>query len=177
MASPRRAALGTILFFFAAPFTVAGLVPLWISEGRFAAPLFGWRGFRWLGGVLMAAGCVVLLDALVRFAREGRGTPAPVAPTERLVTSGLYRHTRNPMYASVLAVVVGEALLFGSPALVLYALAVGAAFHLSVVSYEEPTLRARYGAAYDAYRSAVPRWGGRLRPWRGREEGPGKRSP
>jgi protein-S-isoprenylcysteine O-methyltransferase Ste14 len=96
---------------------------------------------------------------------EGRGTPAPVAPTERLVVGGLYRYVRNPMYVAVGATIVGQALLLGRPWLLAYA----AAFWLVVATfvrvYEEPTLIRRFGREYDAYRSAVPGWWPRRRPW------------
>ena len=41
---------------------------------------------------------------------EGPGTPAPVAPTERLVVGAVYRYVRNPMYLTVGATIVGQAL-------------------------------------------------------------------
>jgi protein-S-isoprenylcysteine O-methyltransferase Ste14 len=85
-----------------------------------------------------------------------------VAPTERLVVRGLYRYVRNPMYLAVLAVITGQALLLGRPVLLGYAAIVGAAFAAFVHWYEQPTLAWRYGAQYDAYRQAVPRWWPRL---------------
>jgi len=115
------------------------------------------------GALLLAAGALVLISAFVRFVVEGVGTPAPVAPTERLVVGGLYRYVRNPMYVAVAATIVGQALLLGQLVLLAYAalfLAVTASF---VRLYEEPTLRRRYGAEYDAYRDAVPGWWPRLR--------------
>lgn len=65
---------------------------------------------------------------------------------------------RNPIYVGVLEILVGEAMLFESLTLVGYALLVGLAFHLFVVSFEEPALRKTFGAAYEEYRNAVPRW-------------------
>lgn len=109
----------------------------------------------------------MLLHAFARFALEGRGTPAPVAPTERLVVGGIYRHVRNPMYVAVLAIILGQALLFSSWALVAYATIAAIAMVSFVKFYEEPTLARRYGADYEAYRSAVPGWLPRLTPWRG----------
>jgi protein-S-isoprenylcysteine O-methyltransferase Ste14 len=96
---------------------------------------------------------------------EGRGTPAPTAPTERLVVGGLYRHVRNPMYLAVGATIVGQALVLGRPLLLAYAAAFGLVVATFVWSYEEPTLSARYGEQYAAYRRAVPAWWPRLRPW------------
>jgi protein-S-isoprenylcysteine O-methyltransferase Ste14 len=160
-----RAIAGSLLFLVVAPGVVAGLVP-WL--------LTGWEAddepgdipvVRAFGAILLGAGVVVLLDAFRRFALEGRGTPAPVAPTERLVVGGLYRYVRNPMYLAVEAAIVGQALLLGRTIVLAYAAAVGAAFWAFVRLYEEPTLARRYGDEYEEYRSAVPAWRPRLRPW------------
>jgi protein-S-isoprenylcysteine O-methyltransferase Ste14 len=157
-----QAALGSALFLLAAPGVVAGIVP-WL--------LTGWRStdpppvVAALGIALIAAGTGVLVHAFARFVFEGRGTPAPVAPTERLVVGGLYRHVRNPMYVAVGATIVGQALLLGRPWLLAYAAAFWLVVATFVHAYEEPTLSARYGEEYAAYRRAVPGWWPRLRPW------------
>ena len=114
----------------------------------------------------MAAGAGVLLYCIRDFAVSGRGTLAPVDPPRKLVRAGLYRHVRNPMYLGVILVLVGEAVFFESRMLSFYATIVALSFHLFVVLYEEPTLRALFGEEYDAYRSEVPRWVPRLRPAR-----------
>jgi protein-S-isoprenylcysteine O-methyltransferase Ste14 len=162
--SRARAALGSALFLVLAPGVVAGLVPWlltgWEVEDRWPAVV------RTAGVVLLAAGVPVLLDAFRRFVVEGLGTPAPVAPTAHLVVGGIYRHVRNPMYLAVAATIVGQALLLGSLALLVYAgafLLVTATF---VRLYEEPTLHRQFGAEYDDYRRAVPGWWPRVRPWR-----------
>ena len=157
--SRAAAAAGSAAFFVLAPGVVAGLVPWWLTGWRvqpLSAPL------RLLGVVLLVAGFGVLLRAFVQFVADGIGTPAPVAPTERLVVSGLYRYVRNPMYLAVLATIVGQALILGQLGLFGYALAVGAAFVAFVRGYEEPTLRRRYGAEYESYQHAVPGWWPRL---------------
>ena len=118
--------------------------------------------------MLVLAGSAVLLHAFARFVVEGLGTPAPVAPTERLVVGGLYRHVRNPMYIAVAATIVGQALILGRPGLLVYAAAFGVVVGAFVHGYEEPTLAARYGEQYEAYRRAVPAWWPRRRPWDGR---------
>jgi uncharacterized membrane protein len=99
---------------------------------------------------LLVAGALV--QAFVRFVVEGVGTPAPVAPTEHLLVGGLYRHVRNPMYLAVLTMIVGQALVLGQPALLLYTVAVGAAFATFVRWYEEPALRRRFGEEYEVGR-------------------------
>jgi len=108
-----------------------------------------------------------LLDAFVRFAVEGIGTPAPIYPTERLVASGPYRFARNPMYVALVAVIFGQALLLGNLQLIVYGAAVWLVSHIFVLAYEEPTLRRRYGAQFDAYCTYVPRWLPRLTPYEG----------
>jgi protein-S-isoprenylcysteine O-methyltransferase Ste14 len=147
-----------------APGVVAGLIPWlltgWRTEG---SPLIA----RIAGGILIAFGVAFLLHAFARFVLEGLGTPAPVAPTRRLVVGGVYRYVRNPMYLAVGSVIVGQALLLGQPGLLAYAAAFGAIVFGFVRSYEEPTLSARFGASYDAYRRAVPGWVPRLHPWNG----------
>lgn len=85
------------------------------------------------------------------------------------MATGLYRRVRNPMYLGVVSAVLGQGVLFGRTGLLAYAAVVWLAFHLFVLAYEEPTLKARYGADYDAFRRAAPRWIPRLRPWRGGE--------
>ena len=160
-------AIGSLAFFVLAPAAVGGLIPQRISRWRMQAPFFAWAGLRPLGAGLILTGTVVLLDCFARFALQGRGTPAPVYPTERLVVGGWYRYVRNPMYVAVLSVVLGQALLLGSRGLLTYAALLGVAFHLFVLLYEEPTLRGRYGAGYTAYCAAVRRWWPRLRPWPG----------
>ena len=114
---------------------------------------------------MVAAGLVVLLQAFVRFVGEGLGTPAPVAPTERLVVGGAYRYVRNPMYLAVAAVILGQALLLGQAGLILYAAAFGITVVAFVRGYEEPVLARRFGAQYEAYRRAVPAWRPRRTPW------------
>src|SRR5690606_23240194 len=104
------------------------------------------------GSVILAGCAAVLVHAFVRFVREGSGTPAPIAPTDRLVVGGLYRHVRNPMYVAVVGAILGQALVLGQPVLALYAAAAGAVMAAFVHWYEEPGLARRYGADYEAYR-------------------------
>jgi protein-S-isoprenylcysteine O-methyltransferase Ste14 len=161
-----RAWLGTIVFLFVAPGVVAGLIPWAITGWR----LPDWGGWIWpvavVAGVLILGGIAVLLDAFVRFARAD-GTPAPPVPTAHLVVTGPYRFVRNPMYVAVAAIILGQALLFGSWAALVYLAVAVTAVALFVRFYEEPTLTETYGDEYRDYRRNVRAWIPRLTPWRG----------
>jgi protein-S-isoprenylcysteine O-methyltransferase Ste14 len=150
-----EAAVGSVAFLLVAPGTVAGLLPWLITGWHSTDP---WPGFRVAGALLIAAGVAVLLHAFARFVYEGIGTPAPVAPTEKLVVGGLYRYVRNPMYVAVAATIVGQALLLGRPVLLAYGLVFMGTVAAFVKWYEEPVLSRRFGAEYDEYRRAVPAW-------------------
>jgi len=135
---------GSAIFLVAAPGTVAVYAPWAISHWHLTPPLLGWFPLRVIG-VFMIAGTPVLLDSFVRFAIQGLGTPAPIAPPQRLVVTGLYRWVRNPMYVSVLLLVIGQGLLFGSVRLLEYGIIVWLGFFAFVLLYEEPQLHRKFG--------------------------------
>jgi protein-S-isoprenylcysteine O-methyltransferase Ste14 len=158
-----QAAFGSVVFLLVAPGFAAGFVPWlitgWESDGD--TPF----GLQLLGVVVTGVGVAFVLHAFTRFVVEGLGTPAPVAPPERLVIGGVYRHVRNPMYLAVTAAIAGQAAIFADVAVLIYAagfLAVTVAF---VKLYEEPTLTRTFGAEYTEYRENVPGWWPRLTPW------------
>ncbi len=153
-----RPAIGTLVFVLCVPGTVIGVVPYLLSGWTIAPAFFGWWWLRGLGIVLIVCALPIFLDFIIRFVREGRGTPAPIAPTRNLVVGGVFRYVRNPGYVAVVSLVVGQGLLFGTPAIVLYAAMLALAFHVFVLLYEEPTLRQQFGAQYEAYCRTVPRW-------------------
>ncbi|HXV32690.1 MAG TPA: isoprenylcysteine carboxylmethyltransferase family protein [Gaiellaceae bacterium] len=145
------------------PFVVTVVVPgllLWRSGAGLGRPVLAVAGIA-----LVALGLALVVWTVALFARVGRGTLAPWDPTSRLVVAGPYRHVRNPMISGVLAIVLGEAALFGSWALLVWFAAVFAVNAAYFPLVEEPGLRKRFGADYDAYKANVPRWLPRLRPW------------
>lgn len=166
-ASLARAWIGTLVFLFLAPGVVAGFIPWLISGWR----RYDWDAATWLvvpiAWIAIGAGVVFLVQAFALFAVH-RGTPAPVAPTQTLVVTGVYRFVRNPMYLSVLTIILGQALLLGSWWLVVYAGIVLTAVLSFVKGYEEPTLARAYGEQYLDYRRNVPGWWPRYTPWDGR---------
>ena len=152
--TPWGALLGTVVFVAMVPGTVVLLVPWWLSGGQVAGTRLGII----VGVAMIVAALPLFVSFCSRFVWEGRGTPAPIAPTQHLVVGGPYRWVRNPGYVAVTTILVGEGLVFGSPSVLLYALLVALAFHVFVLLYEEPTLRSTFGAEYEAYCRRVPRW-------------------
>ena len=142
--------------YFASMFFVAFPAALLWATGADLIPRP--NGLRSLGLVPIVLGNLIVFRLVARFVREGRGTHVPVAPPKVLVHEGLFRRTRNPMYLAYVAIILGEAALFASWILAAYALACWALAHFYVVRFEEPHLRQRFGAAYDDYCRAVPRW-------------------
>ena len=174
--TPTGAVIGSAIFLVAAPGTVAGLVPWWIGHWQFhewfGARLGAWFGgyvfVQALGASLIAGGLVILLETFARFAFQGMGTPAPILPTQHLVVTGSYRFVRNPMYVAVVALILGQGLLFGDVRILVYGFAGWLVAHLFVLIYEEPTLRQSFPAEYAEFYTHVPRWIPRLTPWKGR---------
>ena len=148
-------ALKSFLFLVLAPGMVAGYIPLaWLLRGARLDMGFS----TWLAIPLWLSGAVIVLWSFWNFLKQGRGTPAPIDPPKELVAVGFYRYTRNPMYVGVLSLIVGHFLWFGFWGLLIYAAAVFLAFNTFVTYYEEPTLRKKFGVAYDEYCHRVPRW-------------------
>jgi len=158
MGADGAAAMGllfkNLLFTVLVPGTVAVYVPLRIAGSHVLASGSGLA----IALVVLVLGVGIYAWCVWDFATFGRGTPAPIDAPKTLVVRGLYRYSRNPMYVGVLTVILGWALAFRAVSLVLYALVVGTCFHLFVVLYEEPHLRAVFGHRYEAYRERVARW-------------------
>ena len=146
--------LKNLLFTVLVPGTVAVYLPLLIAQHR--SPVSGLALTFALA--VLTLGTAIYVWCVWDFATFGRGTPAPIDAPKNLVVHGLYRYTRNPMYVGVLTVILGWAALFRIGNLVLYALVVGACFHLFIVLYEERHLAGEFGSQYEAYRSQVARW-------------------
>jgi protein-S-isoprenylcysteine O-methyltransferase Ste14 len=137
------------------PGTVTLLVPALLLDGELE--LAPWP-LLLLGALLLAFGAVMFVWTVSLFAGVGKGTLAPWDPPTKLVVRGPYRLVRNPMITAVLSVLLGEAARFGSWALLAWA---GVVFLINATYFplvEEPMLRDRFGAEYDAYAAHTPRW-------------------
>lgn len=113
---------------------------------------------RWAGALIVGLGSAALLHCAYVFLAVGEGTLAPWSPPRHLVTTGLYRRSRNPMYVAVVVVVLGWAAWYRVLALVAYAAVVAVAFQLRIVLHEEPRLASAFGQEWAEYKSRVGRW-------------------
>jgi protein-S-isoprenylcysteine O-methyltransferase Ste14 len=153
------------------PFTVTILVPL------FLILLSVWLAIPWLflypitvlslifGCILIVLGVAVIYKTIRAFARVGKGTLAPWAPTQHFVAVGFYLYVRNPMIVGVLLVLLGEAILFGASLILLWFILFWVMNHLWFIRWEEPDLEQRFGDEYREYKENVPRWIPRRKPW------------
>ena len=153
------------------PGTAAVAVPAIVvltGEG----PNIGWGLPAWAATLLVLIGCALIAAGLALwvwtlrlFMRIGKGTLAPWDPTRHLVVEGPYSRVRNPMITAVLAVLIGEAALFGSEGLIIWGALFFAVNWVYFVLHEEPGLERRFGDDYRAYRRNVPRWIPRRTSW------------
>jgi protein-S-isoprenylcysteine O-methyltransferase Ste14 len=151
------------------PVTVAVLVPVWIAERYEVAARMGTSlgalVLQAAGLAVLAAGALLFVSSLRRFAAEGRGTLAPWDPPSRLVVRGPYRYVRNPMISGVLLVLAGEAMLLVSRPHAIWAAIFLGVNLVYIPLVEEPALRRRFGEGYREYCRHVPRVVPRARPW------------
>ena len=152
--------LRSIFFTFLFPGTVTILIPYLILRGGSTG---GQReAFTYLGLPLIAMGAFGLLWCIWQFFAEGRGTLAPVDPPKHLVIHGLYRYVRNPMYVSVMTILLGEAVFFASLPILIEAVIFFIVTNLFIRWYEEPALQEQFGESYEEYKKSVRRWIPRL---------------
>lgn len=159
-----EALVGSAAFLVVAPGTVAGVIPWLITHWRFGEGAS--LGVSVFGGIVIGLSLALLIECFLRFATKGEGTPAPIAPTAKLVVTGAYARVRNPMYVAVVGLIFGQALLFASAALIAYGLTMAFIFMMFVLYREEPRLQRAFPDEYPEYSANVPRWRPRFLPWK-----------
>lgn len=151
--------LRNLFFTILQPGVVVGLIPYWILGRNFSDTFKEpFTLLQYAAIVLFATGLAILLYCIGLFAVKGKGTLSPADETKRLVISGLYKHSRNPMYIGVTLMLVAEAIFFSSASLWIYTAIVFLCFNLFIILHEEPRLKRDFGAEFDHYRKSVRRW-------------------
>jgi protein-S-isoprenylcysteine O-methyltransferase Ste14 len=150
-------ALRSLLWTVLLPGMIAGYIPWrWFGISQVRPDLT--NSLDLIGLIVIGIGAALLGTCIWEFASRGRGTLSPVDPPKELVVEGLYRYVRNPMYAAVSTILLGEALLARSTALLLYWAIFFTVVNLFVMLYEEPALRRQFGDSYVRYQQRVGRW-------------------
>ena len=153
----------TLIFTLVGPGSFTVWIPYFLLSSQVELFPFKTQAFRPVGAVLAALGVAFYGWCAWNFAFVGQGTPAILDPPKKLVSRGLYRFVRNPMYIGMSLIMMGESIFFSSSTLWVYALLVWFGFHLFVLWYEEPHLRKKFGSPYEEYCRTVPRWIPRLK--------------
>ncbi len=143
---------------FGIPFLV-GVVMQWVVP--FSLPHGGATlVFLSAGIVLIILGAVLLILARREFRRYGQPTD-PGHPTHKVVTTGVFSISRNPLYLGGIGILVGLALAFNLPWAIVLLLPALVACHYILIVPEERYLTEKFGEAYRSYVEKVDRWIGR----------------
>ena len=150
--------LGRTILYLSLGATVAGWwIPLTWFARRARWPA-AWSWPQWLGALGFLGAVAIFLTSAWFLVFRGKGTPAPFDPPKHLVQRGPFRWVRNPMALSFGTAIAAEAVFLQSWHIGVYWVCLVCALQLFVVLHEEPALRFRFGAIYEDYRRAVPRW-------------------
>jgi len=148
---------------FVWPPTIYGLAAIvsalltWLVPARFlAAPI---AGAAWVVGIAVIVAALLIVLAAGRLFKRAATPVAPTKPSTALVTGGIYRWVRNPMYVGLSLILLGIGIATGSVwFLIALPIAVLAVTKLAIEP-EERYLAEKFGAAYLEYKSRVRRWG------------------
>lgn len=139
------------LFYFYLVFAAAFRLPTVSTQEFFHSDVIAW-----IGVLFCLAGLLLLLASLVSFGqsfRVGIDTEHP----DRLITSGIFAYTRNPIYVAFAFILIGQFLIFPNVILLVYLGAAVWLFHRQVLR-EEEYLKQHYGQAYSEYSNRVHRY-------------------
>lgn len=148
----------SIVFTFLLPAVMVGWVPLRFFESRPVWDEGRLTAHEWFAILIALVGFAAYVDCAWRFTRKGRGTVAPWDGPRKLVRRGLYRWVRNPMYISLGLVLLAQVIFLESWRIGIYLICMTCVAQIVVVLHEEPEMSFRFGAMYEDYKRAVPRW-------------------
>ncbi len=141
---------------FLAAIALHWAVPLSLPRGFFTPAITP------VGVALFIVGLVVVVLARREFAQHGQSTE-PGRSTSRMITTGVFTISRNPLYLGGVCMLCGIALVFNLPWALILLLPSLVACHYILVAPEERYLAARFGEEYASYAASVHRWLGRAR--------------
>jgi protein-S-isoprenylcysteine O-methyltransferase Ste14 len=110
-----------------------------------------------IGAVIIAIGIGLMTLAVRRFNRVGTNVPTCL-PVHAIITDGIYRYTRNPMYLSGMLLFVGIGIAADNPWILALLIPFFAIVRYGVIAREERYLEGKFGERYLNYKSSVPRW-------------------
>jgi protein-S-isoprenylcysteine O-methyltransferase Ste14 len=145
---------------FPPPFIYLGILLIGIGAERFVALRhFGLdRALLIFGGVALAFAGILLASLAVGLFRKADTSPEPWTGTSAIVTGGVYRFTRNPMYLGMALIYAGLAFIADSPVALILLPVVLIVIQTQVIAREERYLAARFGETYLDYKRRVRRW-------------------
>lgn len=132
------------------------IIPLSFLDGMLALL------FKFIGAAFLVVGLGLIVLARREFAKFGQPTD-PGRPTERIVTTGIFSISRNPLYLGVVGLLAGAALIFNNLWLLIFLAPAVAACNTVLIAPEEKYLAGKFGAEYLSYAAVVHRWLGRAR--------------
>lgn len=110
----------------------------------------------YLGAVVLLAGAALYTCTILLFARIGQGTQTPLMPTQRLVTSGPFAYSRNPMVSGVILLITGLGIMVNSYAFIAIGLIIPLSYLVFIKLVEEKELEIRFGEEYRQYKRRMP---------------------
>ncbi len=132
------------------------IVPISLPRGRLTPLIIS------AGIALMILGAILVVMARHEFRTHGQPTD-PGRPTRKIVTTGVFSVSRNPLYLGGVGILVGLALVFNFPWLIVLLLPALVACHTILIAPEERYLKDKFGEEYRLYTEKVGRWIGRKR--------------
>ena len=132
---------------------LVGLAAAW----HYLLPTPVWFSFGAIALLSGSAGFFIMMWAWWQF-RQRRVAICPTAETDALITDGVYRYTRNPMYLGIVLMLSGVALWAGTLPFALAAAGFFLVINAAFCPYEEQKLANTFGPDYAAYRRRVRRW-------------------
>jgi protein-S-isoprenylcysteine O-methyltransferase Ste14 len=116
-----------------------------------------WR-HKPLGAILIAVGMIPPMFSIAQFFAVGTQVHPTSKTNNKLVTTGFFAFTRNPMYLGLIVATLGAAIWFGRPLMYLTPVLIFMIENWAFIPYEEAKMRRQFGDAFDAYTKRVRRW-------------------